>query len=75
MKKRLKREQEGAVLSGVLSGLAKYFDQDPVLFRVAAVTFLILTGVFPGIILYIAAWIMMPKETAGPVDVEYEVVE
>lgn len=75
MKKRLERNQEKAVVSGVLAGLAKYFDQDPVLFRVAAVAFLILTGIFPGIILYIAAWIMMPKKTEAPVDVEYEVVE
>ena len=75
MKKRLERNQERAVISGVLSGLAKYFDQDPVLFRVLAVAFLILTGVFPGIILYIAAWIMMPKKMEGPADVEYEVVE
>lgn len=74
-KKRLKRDQEGAVLSGVLSGLAKYFNQDPLLFRIAAVTFLILTGVFPGIILYIAAWIMMPQKMSEPVDVECEVVE
>lgn len=74
-KKRLKRDQEGAIVSGVLSGLAKYFDQDPVLFRVAAVAFLILTGIFPGIILYIAAWIMMPKKINESQDVEYEVVE
>ena len=74
-KKRLKRDQEGAIVSGVLSGLAKYFDQDPVLFRVAAVAFLILTGIFPGVILYIAAWIMMPKKINESQDVEYEVVE
>jgi phage shock protein C len=75
MKKRLERDEEKAVVSGVLSGIARYFDQDPVLFRVAAVTFLILTGVFPGIILYIAAWIMMPKKMDTPVAVDYEVVE
>lgn len=75
MKKRLERNQERAVVSGVLAGLAKYFGQDPVLFRVLAVAFLIITGVFPGVILYIAAWIMMPKKKQEPVDVEYEVVE
>ena len=75
MKKRLERNQEKAIVSGVLAGLAKYFGQDPVLFRVLAVAFLILTGVFPGIILYIAAWIMMPKISREAVDVDYEVVE
>jgi phage shock protein C len=74
-RKRLEKDQEKAVISGVLSGMAEYFDQDPVLFRVAAVTFLILTGVFPGIILYIAAAIMMPKRMRERDDVEYEVVD
>ena len=75
MKKRLRREEEKAVVGGVVTGLANYFDQDPVLFRVAAITFLILTGVFPGIILYLAAWIIMPKQKQVPLDVDYEVVE
>ena len=74
-KKQLERDEEKAVVSGVLAGMANYFEQDPTLFRVAAVTFLILTGVFPGIILYIAAWIMMPKRMQKPLDVEYEVVD
>lgn len=74
-KKRLERDEEKAVVSGVLSGMARYFDRDPVLFRIAAVTFLILTGVFPGIILYIAAWIMMPKSDKKSQTADYEVVE
>jgi phage shock protein C len=74
-KKHLERDQEKAVVSGVIAGMANYFEQDPVLFRVAAVTFLILTGFFPGIILYLAAWIMMPKRMQETERVEYEVVE
>lgn len=73
MKKKLKKEQEKALVGGVLSGLANYFNQDPVLFRVFAVTFLILTGIFPGLLLYIAAWVVMPK--AGPSRVDYDIVE
>lgn len=72
MKKKLERDEEKAVVSGVLAGMANYFGQDPVLFRVLAVTFLILTGIFPGLIIYIAAWIVMPKQDKR---VDYEVVE
>lgn len=72
MKKKLQRDEEKAVVSGVLAGLANYFDQDPVLFRVLAITFLILTGVFPGLLLYIAAWIIMPKRNPR---VDYDIVE
>ncbi len=73
MKKKLERDQEKAIISGVLSGMANYFGQDPVLFRVFAITFLILTGFFPGILLYLTAWIIMPK--SEPHRVDYEVVE
>ncbi len=73
MKKRLERDQQNVVLSGVLSGLAKYFDQDPILFRVIAVALLVVTGFFPGVILYAAAWLMIPK--SGPIKVNYEVTE
>lgn len=73
MKKKLERDKEKAVVSGVLAGMANYFEQDPVLFRVLAISFLVLTGFFPGLILYLAAWIVMPKQSAPKVD--YEVVE
>jgi phage shock protein C len=77
MNKRLERDQEKAVVSGVLAGLAKYFNQDPSLFRIFAIVFLIITGVFPGILFYIAAWILMPKKpvSTNAHTVEYEVVE
>lgn len=74
MKKRLEREQEQAVVAGVLAGLADYFNQDPALFRIIAVVFLILTGVFPGLLFYIAAWIIIPKQKHSQ-RVDYEVVE
>lgn len=70
---RLERDEEKAVISGVLAGMANYFGQDPVLFRVMAIAFLILTGFFPGILLYLGAWVVMPKKDTHRVD--YEVVE
>lgn len=73
MKKRLERDQERAVVAGVLSGMAHYYNQDPVLFRIAAITFLLLTGVFPGLLVYIVAWFIIPKRDTTKVD--YEIVE
>lgn len=75
MKRKLEREEEHAVVAGVLAGLAKYFDQDPVLFRVIAIAFLILTGVFPGLLFYLIAWIVMPLRRAATVHADYEVNE
>lgn len=62
MTKRLERDVELAMVGGVVAGLAKYFDQDPVLFRVLAIAFLVLTGIFPGLLVYLLAWIIMPRE-------------
>ena len=75
MEKRLERDEEKAVVAGVVTGLASYFDQDPVLFRVMAVAFLILTGVFPGLLVYLVAWLMIPKKLKKPLDVDYTVVD
>lgn len=72
-KKKLERDEERAVISGVLAGLANYFQQDPVLFRVVAIAFLLLTGIFPGLLLYLGAWFIIPKQDTQRVD--YEVVE
>lgn len=71
-KKKLNRDQEKAVIGGVLSGLANYFNQDPVLFRIAAIVFLIVTGIFPGLLFYLAAWMLMPRHDARP-KVDYEI--
>jgi len=65
-KRRLERDKSKAVVAGVLAGLAEYFNQDPVLLRVAAIVLLILTGLFPGAIFYIIAWLMMPEKKTDP---------
>ncbi|MBP3252301.1 MAG: PspC domain-containing protein [Prevotella sp.] len=49
------------VLGGVCAGLAEYFDFDPTLVRIAY-AFLAVCTVFPGLILYIIMWIVMPAK-------------
>jgi len=71
--KRLHRDQETAVVAGVLSGLAEYFKQDPVLFRLVAIVLIILTGVFPGVLFYLLGWIIIPRKPKMHVD--YTIVE
>jgi len=75
MKKKLKRDEEQAIVAGVLAGMANYFNQDPALFRVAAITLLILTGVFPGLLLYLGAWLVMPNRRKAHQKADYEVSE
>ena len=60
--RRFVRTDDGRIIAGVCSGLGRYTDIDPVLFRV---TFGVLT-VFggAGIAVYALAWLLLPKEGA-----------
>lgn len=48
-------------LGGVCGGIADYFDIDRELVRLSWVLLTFFTLSFPGIILYIILWILMPK--------------
>ena len=62
------------MIAGLLAGLADYFNQDVTVWRLAFVFLLILTGLMPGVLLYLVAWIMMPLQETGNT-VEYTVYE
>lgn len=66
MKKRIYRSRENVMVGGVLAGLAEYFDQDSTLWRLAFVVLLIATGLMPGLLIYIVAWILMPQAPEQP---------
>jgi phage shock protein C len=46
---------------GVCGGLAEYFDVDSTLIRLLWIVFTIATGIFPGVLAYIVAAIVIPK--------------
>jgi len=60
--KRLHRSRSELQLAGVCGGLGLYFNVDPVLIRLILVVATIATGGIPGILSYLAAWIIMPWE-------------
>ena len=64
MEKKLTRSVNDKMLGGVCSGLAKYFGLDPTLVRLGYALLSIFTAGFPGIVLYILACIIIPKDTA-----------
>lgn len=71
MAKRLYRSQKDKVIAGVCGGIAEYFNIDPVIVRVIAFL-LLLPGGLPGIVPYIALWVIVPKkpDPKGVIDVE-----
>ncbi len=50
-------------LSGVCGGIGEYFEVDPTIIRLAWIVMTVLTGILPGIIAYIIAAMVIPKET------------
>lgn len=60
MKKLVKGKNK--VVAGVCSGFAEYYNVDPTLVRLLFVTVTILTGIGPGLLAYIIAWIIMPEK-------------
>ena len=60
MAKRLVRSQD-KVLGGVCSGLAEYLGLDVTLVRAGYLILSILSAAFPGVLVYLILWIVMPE--------------
>lgn len=58
----LHRSTKNRMIAGVLGGLAEYFDLDPTLVRVGYVVASIVSVAFPGILVYIVLWMVIPAE-------------
>ena len=61
MDKKLKRSKNQQ-LAGVCAGIAEYFNLDVTLVRVIYAILTFFTVGFPGIILYIILWLIMPLD-------------
>ncbi len=59
--KRLTRSTYDRMIAGVCGGLAEYFDVDSTLVRVAFVLLSVLSAAFPGLIVYIILWLVVPE--------------
>jgi phage shock protein PspC (stress-responsive transcriptional regulator) len=60
----LMRVRDGALIAGVCGGIAKWLGWDPTLVRFGYVVLSLLSAAFPGILVYILLWILMPQEPA-----------
>ena len=59
MKKKLFRSKN-QLIAGVCAGIAEYFDWDVTLVRVSYVLLSVLSAGFPGVLVYIILWLVMP---------------
>jgi phage shock protein PspC (stress-responsive transcriptional regulator) len=58
--RRLLRSRSDRVIGGVCGGLGRYFDVDPIIFRIGAVVLAFIGGA--GILAYLAALLLIPSE-------------
>ena len=62
----LMRVRQGKLIAGVCGGIAKWLGWDPTLVRLGYVVLTVVSAGFPGILIYILLWILMPQEPAYP---------
>jgi phage shock protein PspC (stress-responsive transcriptional regulator) len=58
----LSRSRDDRMLAGVIGGIARRFGWDSNLARIAYVLLSLLSAAFPGILVYLLLWLLMPEE-------------
>jgi phage shock protein PspC (stress-responsive transcriptional regulator) len=59
----LRRSRSNRMLGGVCGGIAEWLGWDPTLVRILFVVVSIASAAFPGILVYLVLWVLMPKRT------------
>ena len=59
--KRLLRSSSDRWVTGVCGGIAEYFGWDPAIVRLAYVLLSVFSAAFPGLLVYIILWLIMPQ--------------
>jgi phage shock protein C len=62
MSRPLRRSRSDRIIAGVCAGLAHHFGLDVTLMRVLYVLVSILSVGFPGTLVYIVLWLVIPQE-------------
>ena len=57
----LRRSRTNRQVAGVVGGLAEYFNLDPTLLRVIYVVVSIVSAAFPGLLVYLLLWLLIPE--------------
>jgi phage shock protein PspC (stress-responsive transcriptional regulator) len=61
MAEKLYRSSSNRIVAGVCGGIAEWLGWNPTLVRVLYVIVSILSVAFPGLLVYLILWIVMPK--------------
>jgi len=67
--KKLYRVKKDAKFGGVLASIARYFKLDPTLIRIIFIILMLITAVFPMLISYLIAWVIIPEKDYIEIDI------
>ncbi|GHE68233.1 MULTISPECIES: PspC domain-containing protein [Roseivirga] len=59
---KLYRSQDKKIIAGVCAGLAEYLGWEVSMTRLAYVLISIFSAAFPGVIVYLVLWVVMPEK-------------
>ena len=63
--RKLVRPRTDRKIAGVCVGVGNYLGWDPIVVRLLWVFLTCVSGILPGIVVYVLAWIIVPEEPAG----------
>jgi phage shock protein C len=58
----LRRSRRHRILGGVCGGVANWLGWNPTLVRIAYVAVSVCSAAFPGVLVYLVLWLLMPLE-------------
>ena len=59
----LYRSNRHNMIAGVIGGIAERFGWNPTLLRIIFVVVSLMSAAFPGILVYLVLWLLIPKQT------------
>ena len=62
----LRRSREKRMIAGVIGGLSDRYDMNVTMLRAVYVVVSILSAAFPGILVYVLLWVIVPLEPPRP---------
>ncbi|MBQ2497937.1 MAG: PspC domain-containing protein [Prevotella sp.] len=60
--KKLLRSRSDRWVAGICGGIGDYFDVDPALVRLVYMLLTFFSAGFPGVMIYLVLWLVMPKD-------------
>ena len=62
---KIRRSRDHRIIAGVLGGLAEHWGINATALRIVYVVVSIFSAAFPGIIVYLMLWLLIPKEESA----------